>query len=345
MTRQRKSPLRQPAANKSLSARARWRRLFWLALLVAGVMLYRTLLQSFTLPPEGYRFKVSRGSSWTAVAETLSAQGFITHPLSLRLWLWLRPGEEVLRSGVFMLRAPMTLDQLVQRLTEEPDGTPPLVLVEGNRFRDLKALLARREDVRQAIAGLSDSEILAAIGAEEHHPEGLFAPNTYVVDEGERDLDLLRRLYLRQKRILAEEWAGRASGLPYRTPYEALIMASIIERETGVAEERGQIAGVFVRRLQQGMRLQTDPTVIYGLGEAFNGNLTRAHLRQMSPYNTYRISGLPPTPIAMPGRAAIHAALHPADGDAIYFVADGKGRHIFSATLEAHNRAVNRYQR
>lgn len=340
MTRQRKLTARQTPW-----VRSRWRRLFWLALLIAGVMLYRTLLQSFTLPPEGYRFKVPRGSSWTSVSEALSQEGFILHPLSLRLWLWLRPGDEVLRSGVFMLRAPMTLDQLVQRLAEEPDGNPPLVLVEGNRFRDLKALLSGREDVRQVLPGLSDSEILAAIGAEEHHPEGLFAPNTYVVDEGERDLDILRRLYLRQKRILAEEWAARASGLPYRTPYEALIMASIIERETGVAEERPEIAGVFVRRLEQGMRLQTDPTVIYGLGEAFKGNLTKAHLRQMSPYNTYRISGLPPTPIAMPGRAAIHAALHPAEGNAIYFVANGKGHHIFSATLEEHNQAVNRYQR
>lgn len=340
MTRLRKFTLRSTPL-----ARSRWRRVFWLALLMAGVMLYRTLLQSFTLPPEGYRFKVPRGSSWTAVSEELARKDFILHPFSLRLWLWLRPGDEVLRSGVFMLRAPMTLDQLVQRLTEEPDGNPPLVLVEGNRFRDLKALLSGREDVRQVLPELSDNEILAAIGAEEHHPEGLFAPNTYVIDEGERDLDILRRLYLRQKRILAEEWAGRASGLPYRTPYEALIMASIIERETGVAEERAEIAGVFLRRLAQGMRLQTDPTVIYGLGEAFKGNLTRAHLRQMSPYNTYRINGLPPTPIAMPGRAAIHAALHPADGDALYFVADGKGRHIFSATLEAHNQAVNRYQR
>lgn len=340
MTRQRPSSARHTA-----QPRSRWRRLFWLALLVAGVMLYRTLLQSFTLPPEGYRFKVPRGSSWISVAEALSQEGFITHPLSLRLWLWLRPGEEVLRSGVFVLRAPMTLDQLVQRLAQEPDGTPPLVLVEGATFANLRAMLMGREDVRQAMAQLSDAEVLAAVGAEEHHPEGLFAPNTYVIDEGERDIDILRRLYLRQKRILAEEWAGRASGLPYGSPYEALIMASIIEKETGVAGERARIAGVFVRRLEQGMRLQTDPTVIYGLGDAYKGNLTRAHLRQLTPYNTYRISGLPPTPIAMPGRAAIHAALHPDDSKAIYFVADGHGRHVFSETLEAHNQAVNRYQR
>ena len=317
----------------------------WMFLALLLVVTYRTLLQSFDLPPEGHRLKVPRGSSWVTVAEQLSEAGFITTSLSLRFWLWLRPGDEVLRSGVFVLRPPMTLEQLVQRLAEAPDGTPPLVLIEGENFRDLRAKLKGRDDVRQAIGTLSDAEVLGAIGADDKHPEGLFAPNTYVVDDGERDLDILRRLYLRQQRILAEEWAARASGLPYRTPYEALIMASIIEKETGNAEERAQIAGVFVRRLQKGMRLQTDPTVIYGQGEAYRGDITRAHLRDNNPYNTYRHAGLPPTPIAMPGRAAIHAALHPAEGDALFFVADGRGRHIFSATLSAHNQAVNRYQR
>lgn len=320
-------------------------RLFWVVFVLLAILLYRTVLQSFELPPQGYRLKVPRGSSWIHVAEQLAEQGFITSAMSLRVWLMLRPGEEVLRSGVFVLRPPMTLDQLVQRLAEAPDGTQPLVLIEGERFKDLRKKLEGREDVRQAMSSLTDAEILAAIGAEEKHPEGLFAPNTYVIEEGERDLDILRRLYQRQKRILAEEWAGRESGLPYNNAYEALIMASIIEKETGVAEERAQIAGVFVRRLQVGMRLQTDPTVIYGVGERYKGDITRAHLREDTPYNTYRRAGLPPTPIANPGRAAIHAALHPAEGDALFFVATGDGSHIFSATLAEHNRAVNRYQR
>lgn len=316
-----------------------------LLVLLLAVIAWRTLLQSFDLPAGGYRLKVPRGSTWVSVSRQLADAGFISSPLSLRLWLWLRPGDEVLRSGTFVLRAPMTLNQLVDRLAEAPDGTPPLVLIEGESFRDLRRKLSDREDVRQVAASLSDAELLAAIGADEKHPEGLFAPNTYVVDEGERDLDLLLRLYLRQQRILAEEWAARDSGLPYRTPYEALIMASIIEKETGNAEERAQIAGVFVRRLQKGMRLQTDPTVIYGQGEAYRGNITRQHLRDDNPYNTYRHAGLPPTPIANPGRASIHAALHPAEGDALFFVADGNGRHVFSADLKAHNQAVNRYQR
>lgn len=317
----------------------------WMFLALLLVLSYRTLLQSFDLPAAGYRLKVPRGSSWISVAEQISAAGFTTSALSLRLWLWLRPGEEVLRSGTFVLRPPMTLEQLVQRLAEAPDGTPPLVLIEGENFRDLRAKLKGREDVRQAAETLTDRELLGAIGADEKHPEGLFAPNTYVVDDGERDLDILRRLYLRQQRILAEEWATRASGLPYHTPYEALIMASIVEKETGNADEREQIAGVFVRRMQKGMRLQTDPTVIYGQGLAYHGDITRAALRADNPYNTYRHAGLPPTPIAMPGRAAIHAALHPAAGDALFFVANGQGRHVFSATLSEHNQAVNRYQR
>lgn len=331
---------------KTRTARPKHRRLMlWSALALLAVLLYRTLLQSFELPPQGYRLKVPRGSSWTQVAEQLAQQGFITSALSLRVWLMLRPGEEVLRSGVFVLRPPMTLDQLVQRLAEVPDGTQPLVLIEGERYQDLRKKLANRDDVRQAMSALTDAEVLAAIGAEEKHPEGIFAPNTYVLEEGERDLDILRRLYQRQKRILAEEWAGRQPGLPYKNAYEALIMASIIEKETGMAAEREQIAGVFVRRLKIGMRLQTDPTVIYGVGERYRGDITRAHLREDTPYNTYRRHGLPPTPIANPGRAAIHAALHPAEGDALFFVAGSDGRHIFSATLKDHNRAVNRHQR
>lgn len=324
---------------------SRRRLLPWLLPVLALVMLYRTLLQTLPLPPEGVRLKVARGASWATVATQLADADLVTSALSLRLWLWLRPGEEVLRSGVFILRAPMTLEQLVQRLAQAPDGTPPLVLIEGERFRDLRAKLAAREDIRHDGAVLSDAVLMATVGAGEPSPEGLFAPNTYIVEDDDRDIDILRQLYLRQQRILAEEWQTRADGLPYRTPYEALIMASIIEKETGAAEERPQIAGVFVRRLQQGMRLQTDPTVIYGLGDRFQGNLTRAHLHQDTPYNTYRREGLPPTPIAMPGRAAIHAALHPADGDALYFVANGNGRHIFSASLADHNRAVDRYQR
>jgi UPF0755 protein len=175
-------------------------------------------------------------------------------------------------------------------------------------------------------------------------PEGRFFPDTYRYVRGMSDLDLLKQASARLDQVLDEEWSRRAERLPYRKPYDALIMASMVEKETGVAEERGQIAGVFVRRLRSGMRLQTDPTVIFGLGERYNGNLTRAHLLEATPYNTYVIDGMPPTPIALAGREAIHAALNPAAGRSLYFVARGDGSHVFSETLEQHNSAVREYQ-
>ncbi len=321
------------------------RRTFYLLALLILVLAYRTLVQSLPLPIEGVRFKVERGSNWHVVAERLAEDGMITHPLSLRAWLWLRPGEAILRPGTFTLKPPMTLEQLVSRLVGVPDGVPPLRLVEGQRFSDLRQLLAEREDILQTTTEMSDAELMRAIGASESHPEGWFAPDTYEVTEGERDIAILRRLYLRQKNILATEWAQRSNNLPYKTPYEALIMASIIEKETGLADERKRVSGVFVRRLNIGMRLQTDPTVIYGVGAGYQGRILRSHLRDDNPYNTYRIYGLPPTPIALPGRASIHAALHPAEGDALFFVANDKGEHIFSATYAEHKKAVQRYQR
>jgi len=192
---------------------------------------------------------------------------------------------------------------------------------------------------------MSEAAILQAIGAKENHIEGLLFPDTYFYAPHSSDLGVLRRAYQRQQDKLMAAWDARAPGLPYRTPYEALIMASIVEKETGVAFERARIAGVFLNRLRLGMRLQTDPTVIYGLDERFDGNLRKIDLQRDTPYNTYTRAGLPPTPIAMPSEAALLAALNPAKTEELYFVARGDGTHVFSRTLEAHNRAVNRYQR
>ena len=205
--------------------------------------------------------------------------------------------------------------------------------------------LAGQPLLKHDSADMSDAELLQAIGAEESHLEGLLFPDTYFYAPHTSDLDVLRRAYRLQHDKLLAAWEARAPGLPYRTPYEALILASIVEKETGAASERPRIAGVFLNRLKRGMRLQTDPAVIYGLGENFDGNLRKADLQTDTPYNTYTRTGLPPTPIAMPSEAAIEAALNPARTDALYFVARGDGTHVFSSTLEAHNRAVNRYQR
>lgn len=219
-----------------------------------------------------------------------------------------------------------------------------LTLVEGWNFRQLRSALQNQPKLQQTLDGLSDAEIMAHIGAPELHPEGRFFPDTYRFTRGTSDADLLRRAYARLEQVLEEEWQQRSEGLPYQNAYQALVMASIIEKETGVPEERGEIAGVFVRRLARGMLLQTDPTVIYGMGERYKGRITRTDLRTPTPYNTYTNAGLPPTPIAMVGREAIHAALHPADGTSLYFVARGDGSHVFSDTLDQHNRAVREYQ-
>ncbi|MGE8452074.1 MAG: endolytic transglycosylase MltG, partial [Pseudomonadales bacterium] len=219
-----------------------------------------------------------------------------------------------------------------------------LTLVEGWNFRQVRSALAKSDKLQQTLAGLSDSQVMEKLGHGGVFPEGRFFPDTYRFVRGMTDAELLEKAYDRLDEVLAKEWGKRADDAPYSDPYQALIMASLVEKETGVPQERGQIAGVFVRRMQIGMLLQTDPTVIYGLGERYTGKLTRAHLKEATPYNTYVIAGLPPTPIAMVGREAIHAALNPVPGKSLYFVARGDGSHVFSDDLDAHNSAVREFQ-
>ena len=218
-------------------------------------------------------------------------------------------------------------------------------IVEGWNIRDLRKALAKVPDLGQETAALDDAALMRALGHAGQHPEGRFLPETYAWVRGDSDLDVLKRAHAAMAKALDAAWAARAPGLPLQTKEQALTLASIVEKETGIAEERPAIAGVFVRRLQTGMRLQTDPTVIYGMGSAYTGNIRRSDLTTDTPYNTYTRAGLPPTPIAMPGTAALRAATRPAPGDALYFVAvgDGSGRHVFSASLDAHNAAVRAY--
>lgn len=250
-----------------------------------------------------------------------------------------------LKVGVYTLDRPLTPLELYAMIQRGEVSQAMVQFIEGWNWREVRAALAAQPMLKNESASMSDTEILQAIGAGEDHIEGLLFPDTYFYAPQTSDLSVLRRAYRRQHEKLMAAWEARAPGLPYRTPYEALIMASIVEKETGVAFERPRIAGVFLNRLRLGMRLQTDPTVIYGLGERFDGNLRKVDLQHDTPYNTYTRAGLPPTPIAMPSEAAIQAALNPAKTDALYFVARGDGTHVFSSTLDAHNRAVNRYQR
>jgi UPF0755 protein len=250
-----------------------------------------------------------------------------------------------LKVGVYTLDQPLTPLELYAKIQRGDVSQAIVQFIEGWNWREVRAVLSAQPLLKNDSAGMSDAELLQAIGAEESHPEGLLFPDTYFYAPHSSDIQVLRRAYRLQHEKLLAAWENRAPGLPYRTPYEALIMASIVEKETGAAFERPQIAGVFLNRLRLGMRLQTDPTVIYGLGERFDGNLRKVDLQTDTPYNTYTRGGLPPTPIAMPSEAAIQAALNPAKTDALYFVARGNGTHVFSSNLDAHNRAVNRYQK
>jgi UPF0755 protein len=251
-----------------------------------------------------------------------------------------------LQMGTYLFKEPTSLVKLLRQLTNG-DGLmmAKITVIEGTTFKQLLAQLATDERIKHTLKDKNPQEVLQSLELTETHPEGLFAPDTYIFSLNETDVKVLKHLYQQQQKILQQAWQTRADNLPYKTPYEALIMASIVEKETGAAVERPQIAGVFIKRLQLGMRLQTDPTVIYGLGDNYDGNIRKADLLAYTPYNTYKINGLPPTPIALPSQAAIKAALNPLINDNIYFVAkgDGSGMHNFSANLAQHNQAVADY--
>jgi len=249
-----------------------------------------------------------------------------------------------IKAGNYIFNERPTPLELLQKLTRGDVMQAQVQLIEGWTFGQFRAALDASPDLKHDSAGLDDLAVLARLQLAEPHPEGLFFPDTYLFARGSSDLAVLRRAYRAMQRHLAAEWEVRDADAPYRSPYEALIMASIIEKETGVAAERDQIGGVLVNRLRIGMRLQADPTVIYGLGDAFDGNLRKRHLLEDGPYNTYTRSGLPPTPIAMPGLGSLRAAMRPAKTDALYYVSRGDGSSQFSRNINEHNRAVTKYQ-
>ncbi len=250
-----------------------------------------------------------------------------------------------LQAGEYELTPGITPRDLLRKMAAGEVRQHHFLIVDGWTFREMRVALASNPGLKQTLTTRSDVELAKELGIDGGQPEGWFLPETYAWIKGESDFDVLRRAHQAMRRTLDAQWAKRADHLPLKTPYEALILASIIERETGIASERADIGGVFTRRLKLGMKLQTDPTVIYGIGASYDGNIRRRDLETDTPYNTYTRFGLPPTPIALPGKPAIEAALHPAPGDALFFVAigDGSGRHVFTPNLAAHNRAVSDY--
>ncbi|MDZ7781719.1 MAG: endolytic transglycosylase MltG [Halioglobus sp.] len=311
---------------------------------LAGMELLRRWEAPLQIPPGGYRFTVAAGDSLSSVARRLHAEGVLPHPRLLTLYGRMTGQDQQIKRGEYLLPEYATALQVLQLLHRGRVVEYQVTLPEGITLARALRILSRHEALHAVLSGPGDPRLLE-LARPHATAEGLFFPDSYRFTRGATDFEILRRAHRAMNEILAAEWRGRASELPYASPYEALIMASIIERETGLPAERRRIAGVFVRRLQRGMRLQTDPTVIYGLGETFDGNLRRSHLADAgNRYNSYRHHGLPPSPIALPGRAAVHAALHPEPGDALYFVARGNGGHVFSATLAEHRKAVRKYQ-
>ena len=290
-------------------------------------------------------FSVERGNTLKGAARDMAQAGVLQHAWAFVLLARLKGEAAEIKAGSYALNAPITPLDLLRKITAGETVLGKLTVPEGWTFAEMRRALDAHPGLRHDTAGMDAAQLLKALGAAAGHPEGRFFPDTYFFDLGSSDLALYKRAYATMRQQLDAAWAARAPGLPYRTPDEALTMASIIEKETGAPEERPQIAAVFINRLRIGMRLQTDPTVIYGLGERFDGNLRKDDLLADTPYNTYTRAGLPPTPIALPGAAALRAAVNPERSRALYFVAKGGGRHEFSDHLEAHNRAVNRYQR
>jgi len=300
-----------------------------------------TPVQVAALPVE---FEIPQNMRFRGAAQRIQASGVDIGRLQFELLARALGRAAGIKAGSYELSTAPTPLELLDKLTRGDVTQSEIRFIEGRTFRQLRAALDAAAFVRHDTSGLTDAQVLQRIGALETHPEGLFFPDTYVFAKGGSDLHILKRAYQAMQRHLAQEWAVRNTAVPYKTPYEALIMASIVEKETGRAEERETIAGALVNRLRIGMLLQVDPSVIYGLGEAFDGNLKKIHLTTDGPYNTYTRAGLPPTPIAAPGLASLRAALRPAQTPALYYVARGNGSSEFSRTLEEHNRAVRKYQ-
>jgi UPF0755 protein len=309
-----------------------------------GAWLYNYAKTPLDLAPEAQEITIKPNSGLKSIANQLVAQQVIPDALPFVVMVKLLGKESFLQAGDYTLNKNVSPYQLILSLNHGKATQGSITFIEGKTFKQMRAKLAKNSAVKTTIADLTDAEVMAVVGKGEKHPEGLFFPDTFYFDRNTADTVILKRSYEGMQSKLAAAWTNRAPSLPYKNSYEVLIMASIIEKETGKGSERPMIAGVFLNRLRIGMRLQTDPTVIYGMGEKYDGNIRRKDLTTDTIYNTYTRDGLPPTPIAMPGLASIEAALNPEKTKALYFVGKGDGSHQFSNSLLEHNRAVAKYQ-
>ncbi|MDX8378477.1 MAG: endolytic transglycosylase MltG [Gallionella sp.] len=319
------------------------------ALLIIGVVLFASIgwyaYRPLTPPTLPLEFSLNKGSSLTTVTRQFQRLGLLENPRLFVIFARVLGRAGQIKAGIYQLDHAVSMMSLLEIITEGKVSKRQITIIEGWNFKQLRRALNASKNLRHDTLNWSDREIMQRIGASEKLPEGLFFPETYSIDAGSSDVDLLKSAYKMMQQHLNEAWLARNPDLPLAEPYQALILASIVEKETGTSSDRTMISGVFINRLRKHMLLQTDPTVIYGMGEKFDGNLRRRDLTRDTPYNTYTRAGLPPTPISLPGQASLNAALHPAKTKALYFVARGDGSSHFSNTLKAHNQAVNRYQK
>ena len=310
---------------------------------VAWVYVQNWFVAPLHIPEQGYTYELKQGQSLSHLANDLGRDGILSHPRLLRLYARFSDTGKV-HAGEYFFPVGTAPKDLLLKLKKGDVVLYQVTFVEGWTVKQALAALEKLTTIRHLLSGKSGQEQLALLQLPVTHLEGWIFPDTYTFSRNTSDIEILQNAHRKMQSLLESEWEKRAPNLPYKNSYDALIMASIVERETGHHSERDQIAGVFIRRLQQGMKLQTDPTVIYGMGDSYAGRITRKNLEEATAYNTYVIPGLPPTPISLPSAASIKAALNPAPGKALYFVAKGDGTSEFSDSLDAHNQAVRRYQ-
>ena len=315
-----------------------------IAVIVVILMSDKKIQQPLSIN-ESELITVKPGASFNAFSKQLVDKGWLDDDFWLRIYAKLNPEQRKIKAGTYQVAAQTNILELLNLVVSGKEHQFSITFIEGSTFKQVLALLAKHPNISHQLLDLSPSDIAKKLAIAEDNPEGWLFPETYAFTQGATDISIIKRAHEKMQSTLSEYWQNRAENLPYKSPYQALIMASIIEKESGKHAEHPRISSVFVNRLNKRMRLQTDPTVIYGLGERYQGDITYAHLREKTAYNTYRIKGLPPTPIALPGDQALAAALNPELSDYLYFVSNGNGEHIFSTNLADHNRAVNTYQR
>jgi UPF0755 protein len=314
-------------------------------LLSWGWFSYQAVLSESVVIGDKKIIQIDRGDSVSKIIEKLHTEQINVSSVWFKLIAYQKDLSDKLKVGEYELKPGLTIPQILSLIVEGKTHQYSITFPEGWTFKQILQRLGKHPDLKHTLDGLDNRAIMTKLKADKKHPEGLFFPDTYFFAKKTDELVILKKAYARMQKVLTQEWQGRDQNLPLEDAYQALILASIVEKETAAISERPLIAGVFVHRLRLGMMLQTDPTVIYGMGDNYQGNIHKQDLRKPTPYNTYVIKGLPPTPIAMPGKEAIHAALHPTKTNSLYFVARGDGTHIFSADLKKHNEAVNTFQR